>query len=227
MHPISRLVAQAWEYFLLRPEECWDGQLAKHCGSVTNLQTHVSKMIASIRFEDEESNLFVHKLYSACQEIQGGDHGHKELLMQGALEMMLAGTDTSSVTAYYALLGLAGDRELQANLREDLQATKDVSKAKLLRCVVDETLRFKPVGPVVLREAVKDDPHFPKGILMESGTAILIHLAEMNLSEKLWSDPRGFCPMRFFGKDTSSIKTKFFPFGHGPKVRVLLLERNT
>lgn len=216
---------QAWEFFLLRPRSHWDQQLLiKHLASVKELQFHVKKMLSTINFGDNfgdnKSNLFVHKLYDVCKELQDDeDHTSNELLMQSALEMMLAGTDTSSVTAYYALLGLAGNSELQSNLRKDLQATNDASKAKVLRGLVDETLRFKPVGPVVLREAVEEDPNFPGDIHMEKGTAILIHLAEMNLSENLWPNPKSFCPMRFIGKEIDSTNKKFFPFGHGPKVR--------
>jgi len=211
---------KAWEFFLLRPKKYWDRQLVmKHSASITELQFHVKNMISSIDFPSDESNLFVHKLSDICQELQDQDYCQSELLMQSSLEMLLAGTDTSSVTAYYALLGLAGDKELQTNLRNELQAEKDASKSKVLRCVVDETLRFKPVGPVVLREAVKDDPNFP-GFYMEGGTAILVHLAEMNLCENVWSsdpDPKYFCPMRFHGKDTNSTDKRFYPFGRGPK----------
>ena len=63
------------------------------------------------------------------------------------------GVDTSSVTAYYTILGLLSDQALQEELRQDIAATAlSPSKSKLLRSVIDETLRFKPVGPVVLRE---------------------------------------------------------------------------
>ncbi|KAL7553947.1 hypothetical protein ACHAWF_018846 [Thalassiosira exigua] len=211
---------KAWEFFLLRPTKYWDRQLAnKHSASVKELQSHVTHLLSCIDFSAgivDNSTLFVHRLYSACQELE---NTHQALL-QSSLEMMLAGTDTSSVTAYYALLGLAGDQELQSHLRKDFSVMRDASKSKVLRSIVDETLRFKPVGPVVLREAVNDDPTFP-GIRLTKGTAILIHLAEMNLCDGLWSDPtsdpRSFCPMRFLDKDPSFTETKFYPFGHGPK----------
>ena len=93
-----------------------------------------------------------------------------------------------------------------------------MSKAQVMRWTVDEALRFKPVGPVVLREAVSDDANFPGNIVIEEGTAILVHLAEMNLCKKLWSDPKSFCPIRFLERDIITAEPKFFPFGQGPKV---------
>lgn len=54
------------------------------------------------------------------------------------------------------------------------------------------------------------------GFTVERGTAILIHLADMNLCEKIWSNPTSFCPRRFL-ENKESASDKFFPFGMGPK----------
>ena len=62
---------------------------------------------------------------------------------------------------------------------------------------------------------MKDDPNFP-GANVTKGTAILIHLADMNVCESFWSKPKSFCPMRFL-EGNQSFSSKFFPFGHGPK----------
>ena len=124
------------------------------------LQSHVRGMLQSIeRHSTRKPGLFIDQLCNVCKGLRDDDR--EDLLVQSALEMMIAGTDTSSVTAYYALLGLAQDKALQSDLRQDLcTATHNPSKSKLMQSVIDETLRFKPVGPVVLREAVDDDPNF-------------------------------------------------------------------
>ena len=54
------------------------------------------------------------------------------------------------------------------------------------------------------------------GIKVEKGTAILIHLADMNRCENHWTDPASFCPRRFLRHEIGEC-TKFFPFGNGPK----------
>eukprot|EP00956_Cyclotella_meneghiniana_P040727 scaffold203469_cov66-Cyclotella_meneghiniana.AAC.5 len=184
---------KAWEYFLLRPQTYWDRTLVhKHSIAVGELQKHVCVVVSVCLF-----------VFYPMTEI-----------MSAAKKL---GVDTSSVTAYYTILGLSSDQALQAELRQDIAATAlSPSKSKLLRSVIDETLRFKPVGPVVLREAVDKDTNFPGGIKVEKGTAILIHLADMNRCENHWTDPASFCPRRFLHHENGEC-TKFFPFGNGPK----------
>jgi cytochrome P450 len=214
---------KAWEFFLFRSSHSWDAaSVVVHRGAVTHLRQHVRLLLAAtVDVGDAEVKgrfptkmLFVDLLCQACHE-QGEDK--QTLLEQSALEMLLAGTDTSCVTAYYALLGLAGDASLQQELRLGLSRREldCEKKTVLLDSVINETLRFKPVGPVVLREAVLADPNFP-GAQVGQGAAILVHLAEMNLREEYWKDPKTFSPKRFL--DTKSLETKvFFPFGEGPK----------
>lgn len=143
---------KAWEYFLLRPSSHWHDTLkTKHATAVKNLQDHVKSMLTSLSSrppKDSKHGLFIDQLLKVH-----ADHPI-ETLVQSVLEMMIAGTDTSSVTAYYALLQLSSDKKLQSELRQDINANKECQyKSKLLQSVVNETLRFKPVGPVVLREA--------------------------------------------------------------------------
>jgi cytochrome P450 len=108
--------------------------------AVKELQRHVKEMLDSIALNSPATpkhGLFVDQLRETHK------HQNPESLVQSALEMMIAGTDTSSVTAYYALLGIAPNRELQTLLRQDVLSC-GASKSKLLRSVIDETLRFKP-----------------------------------------------------------------------------------
>ncbi|GIM06717.1 hypothetical protein Vretimale_10977 [Volvox reticuliferus] len=81
--------------------------------------------------------------------------------VQLSLEMIIAGTDTSSVTLFYSLLALRDDQELQKELwRELRQKTEgpcyELKDLRLLQAVLSESMRYKPVGPVVIRQATKD-----------------------------------------------------------------------
>jgi aromatase len=203
------------EYFLLRPKGIWDESSTKqHQVVVATLKGHVKAMLSSLEHPDPEitqsGKMFVDILREACDK----EVDKEELFQQSCLEMLLAATDTSSVTAYYTLLGLACDKTLQQDLRHELRNNETATRA-LLDSVVYETLRLKPVGPVVLRMAEDDDPSFPAGPL-KKGTAILIHLAEMNLEKELWPlHARKFLPRRFLS--LSATQEFFYPFGMGPK----------
>jgi len=186
---------------------------------MVELNSHIRKLLNAtdtVRladdFDDVKDQLFIDCLWKACSP----DKDSVALLQQGALEMWLvAGTDTSSLTAYYSLLGLAGEPDLQQELREELVSSKSEGASKknwLLDSIINETLQFKPVCPVVLQEAVNADPNFP-GISIEKGAAVLVHLAEMNLHEEYWQDPESFNGRRFMDGGTMNGKTKtFFPF---------------
>ena len=71
------------------------------------------------------------------------------LLEQSTLEMLLTGTDTSSVTAYYGLLGLSSDEQLQNELREELQSVSAPGKEAFSTAKEhhQRDARFKPVRP--------------------------------------------------------------------------------
>ncbi|GLI60114.1 hypothetical protein VaNZ11_002162 [Volvox africanus] len=81
--------------------------------------------------------------------------------VQLSLEMIIAGTDTSSVTLFYSLLAIRDDQELQRELWSELrQKTEgpcyELRDLRLLQAVLSESMRYKPVGPVVIRQATKD-----------------------------------------------------------------------
>lgn len=238
---------KAWEYFLFRSyQHCHQTSALEkvHLASVERLVDLVRHLlgvtlgvsqnepspslddVASTRLPSSSSSssptkrtLFADLLDQACC-------GDETLLVQSALEMMLAGTDTSSVTAYYALLGLAGDAALQRDLRQGGGKGNAGTDLLLLDSLIQETLRFKPVGPIVLRQAVSADENIISmdggggdklTTKMEAGAAVWIHLAAMNQRSDLWENAHEFCPRRFVKAVQKKKKKFFFPFGDGPK----------
>ena len=107
-----------WNYFLFRPEvKQADSILTSvHIASVERLKGVVRVIIGCAR-----SLTDVHSPMTFFSNLQKLDL-HKTDVEQCVLEMLLAGTDTSSVTLYYSILGLA-DREqsdFQSHLHNEL-----------------------------------------------------------------------------------------------------------
>ena len=73
---------------------------------------------------------------------------------QCILEMLIAGTDTSSVTMFYFLLALSDRTQLE---EEFIKRIKTKFLFKFLTNGLKESMRFKPVGPVIMRCAINDD----------------------------------------------------------------------
>ena len=84
--------------------------------------------------------------------------------------------------------------------------------------LVDEALRFKPVGPVIIRQAVDDvslDSVGESGYFLPKGMGVIINIESMNRLD-VWQDPDQFLLPR---PDMEQVKSlnRFFPFGAGPK----------
>ena len=140
-------------------------------------------------------------------------------IVQCVLEMFLAGTDTSSVSMYYTLVALSDDEAIEQKIANEavrFMANENEIDRKQLNNLVElekslkESMRIKPVGPVVLRKALKDD--VIAGVPIQSGTNIILNLAEMHRREDLFTNPESFYPDRF-----NEEKSDFYPFGTGPK----------
>ena len=236
---------KAWEYFLIRPKEYYDKiSVRKHIASVVELNKCVKKLLADVSKNDLDKESFFAG-YLLAQ--QSKNVFTTAMAQQCALEMLLAGTDTSSVTMYYALVAIASDKLLQQEVFESLLlflttevnqklATFDpmnetiatlesqihltccstaVCKCDAINSLVLETLRFKPVGPVVIRQAVNNDEipvnnHGLK-IKISAGEGVIVNLEMMNRRSDLFDNPDAFNIHRF---DNNNVPSYFYPFGY-------------
>jgi aromatase len=227
----------AWNYLLLRPRRLRDAEEPRHLAAVQALQ-HVARTLWEAAKVQSPPTAFIAGL--AAMEAPTEHH-----LIQNCLEMLLAGTDTSSVTMFYGLTALAQYPDLQARLRAELIGTfaSAVSaplsdaivsgstqseiqasvwarlqqaslKAPLLESLLLETLRFKPVGPVSIRRAVKADI-LPDGTAFPAGGHVIVHLEAMHFTPELFSNPTTFDTTR--NLTSSNGNSMFAPFGKGTK----------
>ena len=105
---------KALEYFLFRPNSSLDPDLFKeHQDSIEKLHLYVENLIAcGIKKQTQnESSKCEKNLFEKLLELDLG----REMLRQCVAELLLAGTDTSSLTLYYCILGLSGKDSLCAD----------------------------------------------------------------------------------------------------------------
>ncbi|RIB02854.1 cytochrome P450 [Gigaspora rosea] len=166
-----------------------------HRKSVLKLQEEIQNIISIL---DPQATTFLSQLYSnnlTSKEIQ-----------QSILEMVLAGTDTSSVSLYYTVLLLTENKKIIYQLIDSLDDT-------LLEAVLRESMRLMPVGPVIIRKSLNDCEI--SGIHIKASTNIVISLARMNHNKKWFEDPLKFDPQRFIKNE--NLTTISAPMGLGPK----------
>eukprot|EP00878_Enallax_costatus_P034757 GHUV01038593.1.p1 GENE.GHUV01038593.1~~GHUV01038593.1.p1 ORF type:complete len:143 (-),score=64.15 GHUV01038593.1:288-716(-) len=138
MLPLHTLL-QAWEHFLLRPAwlGCLTSRTAKHqqhLEAIKALQSATTTLIKQAAAYSKEiakatpqattnsslpfESSFLGKLLSA----QASGQLSRNEVQQLVLEMLLAGTDTSSVSLYYLMVELQGNRTLEYELRDEVLA---------------------------------------------------------------------------------------------------------
>jgi len=220
---------KAWEYFLIRPWYLYyfDSKFKVHTNAVKDLWEACQEIVRqkktkmkNVVFDDLENPNFLECMIHAMNENEISEDN----IIQCVLEMLLAGTDTSSVSMYYTLVALCDDREVEENIVKEIKEILPVSdfdidrvnlsNLKNLENALKEGMRIKPVGPVVLRKALKDD--VINDVPIKAGTNIIISLLDMHKRNDLFTKPTEFNPNRFKQQQLENPDF-FYPFGTGPK----------
>nr|XP_043625806.1 cytochrome P450 71AV8-like [Erigeron canadensis] len=147
------------------------------------------------------------------------------------LEMISAGTDTSSVTIEWAMSELIKNPRVmmkaQSELREALKGkTKiqesDVQVLGYLKLVIKETLRLHPPVPLLLPRENREKCEIG-GYQIPIKSKVIINVWKIGRDPDNWVDPESFVPERFLSDDESSmnkVETDFgyLPFGAGRRM---------
>ena len=90
----------------------------------------------------------------------------------------------------------------------------DLSQLPYLHCIIRETQRMYPAGPIVPHESSKEcmvgGYHIPRG------TMLLVNIWGIQNDPKVWKEPRKFLPERFeVGLEGEGHGLRLMPFGSG------------
>ncbi|CRL05219.1 CLUMA_CG018250, isoform A [Clunio marinus] len=146
----------------------------------------------------------------------------------------LAGFETSSSVATFALYELALNQEIQERLRQEIEevlskydgkVTYDgIMEMKYLDMVFSETLRKYPVVDIQFRKSTKDYPIPNTHLTIPSETTIIISSQAIHHDERFWDNPNEFNPERF---TEENIKKRhpfaYIPFSEGPRILLVYL----
>lgn len=139
--------------------------------------------------------------------------------------MIIAGSDTTSVSADWTIAELLRQPELVCRLQAELDnvvgkdkfvTEADVLKLPYLQAVVKESLRLHPPAPLGIphcsTEACKVMSYD-----IPAGTTALVNIWAINRDPKQWPDPLRFNPDRFVDLDISVFGSAYnlLPFSSG------------
>ncbi|CAH9069437.1 unnamed protein product [Cuscuta europaea] len=135
--------------------------------------------------------------------------------------MLLAGTDTSSVTLEWAISSLLNHPRLLHKARYEIDNVvgqhraieeEDLPKLNYLHSIILETFRLFPATPLLLPHYSSEDCKIG-GYDIPQGTMLLVNAWAIHRDPEIWDDPSSFKPERFDGLHVES--TKLLPFGMG------------
>ncbi|XP_075524480.1 cytochrome P450 81Q32-like [Primulina tabacum] len=135
--------------------------------------------------------------------------------------MMLAGTDTSSVTIEWAMSALLNHPEKLEKAKTELDSIvgnnrliveSEVPKLLYLQNIISETFRLFPAAPLLVPHESSDYCKIG-GYDIPKGTILLVNAWAIHRDPMTWDDPASFKPERFEGKEIGPAK--LLPFGMG------------
>ncbi|XP_066290017.1 cytochrome P450 2U1-like [Branchiostoma lanceolatum] len=150
-----------------------------------------------------------------------------ENVMYMAMNLFLAGTETTSNTLLWGLLYMTQNpaiqnkiqQELDAVIGESLPALSHRSQLPYVNACLLEVMRIRTLVPVAFPHATTQEVKV-QGYDIPKGKQVLPNLYSLHMDPAYWPDPDRFDPERFLDAEGNVIKKpeSFLPFGGGRRV---------
>ncbi|CAH1448813.1 unnamed protein product [Lactuca virosa] len=143
------------------------------------------------------------------------------------LDMLTAGTDTSSATLEWAMTELMRNPEMMKRAQEEVRSVvkgdtiteTDLQSLHYLKLIVKETLRLHAPTPLLVPRECRQDCNVD-GYDIPAKTKILVNAWACGTDPDSWKDAESFiperfenCPINYMGADF-----EFIPFGAGRRI---------
>lgn len=144
------------------------------------------------------------------------------------IDMVAAGTDTSSVTSEWTMAELLRHPEYMAKVQQEINQVvgqdrlveeSDLVNLRVLRAVVKEVFRLHPVGGFLIPHISMKETRVG-GYDIPKNTRILINTYALGRNPAVWSNPNTFQPERFLLENDQPVEFSdpectLVPFGAG------------
>ncbi|XP_050252813.1 cytochrome P450 CYP82D47-like [Quercus robur] len=162
-------------------------------------------------------------------EIEDDAFGHtrETIIKATAMNLILAGSDTTSLNLTWLLSILLNNKHALKQAQEELNLKvgrdrwvddHDIKDLVYLQAIVKETLRLYPPSPLSVPHEAMEDCHVC-GYYVPKGTRLLVNVWKLHRDPRIWEDPEKFLPERFLTShasiDASGQHFEFIPFGSG------------
>ena len=225
---------------LLAPFSSWrwlklpaDRALAWHLGELHRAVANFiamarSRMDADPSLRARPANLI--EAMIAARDIEGSGL-HDADVAGNVLTMLLAGEDTTANTLAWMIYLLSRHPEAMRRARDDVHAVigaqalptqhEQLSALPFVEACAHETMRLKPVAPILIIQAARDS--VVADIRIPAGQLVMLLMRPAATDERHFPDAQTFDPARWLadgapGRAASSAKRVAMPFGAGPRL---------
>jgi cytochrome P450/nitrite reductase/ring-hydroxylating ferredoxin subunit len=150
-----------------------------------------------------------------------------DLIFGNLMTMLLAGEDTTANTLGWAVHQLCDSPESVMELRREADehlGTSDVAgdietanKLAFAGAIANETMRLRPVGPILLLEAKVEA--VVGDLLVPAGTRVFVLSRPAACDPDHFDEPHAFRPRRWLGETAGTHDVSaHIPFGSGPRI---------
>ncbi|XP_047976770.1 cytochrome P450 76T24-like [Salvia hispanica] len=148
------------------------------------------------------------------------------------LDLLVAGTDTTSGTMEWAMTELIRNPQKMVKLRNEIRSfmsesgkqqieESDISSLSYLQAVVKENFRLHPAAPFLVPHKANCDVEI-NGYIIPKNAQIFVNVWASGRDSKIWKNPDEFLPERFLNEnDNIDFKGRDFeliPFGSGRRM---------
>ena len=146
-----------------------------------------------------------------------------EEIFANCVTILSAGVDTTANTIAWMSLFISEYSEIQNSLIQEISATTDdglydwpLPKMPLLNAIMYESMRLKPVAPILVLENL--DHEIISGYKVKRGSKIILLLTGCGLNEDCFKNYQQFDPQRWLQQTEQASFANMRPFGGGKRV---------
>jgi cytochrome P450 len=166
----------------------------------------------------------------AARDTEGSDLEDADVA-GNVLTMLLAGEDTTANTLAWTIYLLSRNPGALERARDEVRAVlgtgrlparyEELSALPFVEACAHETMRLKPVAPVIMNEAVRDT--VVAGVAVAKGQLVMCLMRPGATDERHFPKAEEFNPARWLadgapGRAAASAKRVAMPFGAGPRL---------
>ncbi|KAJ8081659.1 hypothetical protein PM082_007505 [Marasmius tenuissimus] len=150
-----------------------------------------------------------------------------ETIKATAAAIFVGGEDTTYASLQSFFLAMVHHPECQRRAYEEIISVvgenalpdlEDRESLPFVECIVQEVLRWNPVGPLGVPHRAIDNDNY-NGLYIPKGATVIANLRGMSLDEKVYSSPEAFDPVRFLPRPEGRGEPHFASaFGFGRRI---------